>query len=66
MHLEPAIVFPSGRELDERKQRFVLVEDAVGREMQNAAAYLELHIEQGPVLEGGPERLGVVTGIWTT
>jgi N-carbamoyl-L-amino-acid hydrolase len=26
-------------------------------------AYAELHIEQGPVLEKGPERLGVVTGI---
>jgi beta-ureidopropionase / N-carbamoyl-L-amino-acid hydrolase len=26
-------------------------------------AYVELHIEQGPVLEGGPQRLGVVTGI---
>ena len=27
------------------------------------AAFVELHIEQGPVLEAGPERLGVVTGI---
>ncbi len=26
-------------------------------------AFVELHIEQGPVLEAGPERLGVVTGI---
>jgi N-carbamoyl-L-amino-acid hydrolase len=26
-------------------------------------AYVELHIEQGPVLEAGPQRLGVVTGI---
>ena len=26
-------------------------------------AYVELHIEQGPVLEAGPQRLGVVSGI---
>ena len=26
-------------------------------------AFVELHIEQGPVLEAGPQRLGVVTGI---
>jgi len=33
-----------------------------GRERQNAAAYLELHIEQGPVLEGRGIPLGVVLG----
>jgi hydantoinase/carbamoylase family amidase len=33
-----------------------------GRERTNAAAYLELHIEQGPVLEGLGIPLGVVLG----
>jgi len=33
-----------------------------GRERENAAAYLELHIEQGPVLEGLGLPLGVVQG----
>jgi beta-ureidopropionase / N-carbamoyl-L-amino-acid hydrolase len=33
-----------------------------GRERENAAAYLELHIEQGPVLEGLGLPLGVVLG----
>jgi N-carbamoyl-L-amino-acid hydrolase len=33
-----------------------------GRERANAAAYLELHIEQGPVLEGLGMPLGVVLG----
>src|SRR5205823_509357 len=32
------------------------------REQANAAAYLELHIEQGPVLEGLGLPLGVVLG----
>ena len=32
------------------------------REQKNAAAYLELHIEQGPVLEGMGMPLGVVLG----
>ena len=32
------------------------------REQENAAAYLELHIEQGPVLEGMGLPLGVVLG----
>lgn len=31
-------------------------------ELQHAAAYLELHIEQGPVLEAAGEPLGVVLG----
>ena len=33
-----------------------------GRHLENAAAYLELHIEQGPVLERMDLPLGVVTG----
>ncbi len=33
-----------------------------GRQLQNAAAYLELHIEQGPVLERMDVPLGVVLG----
>jgi len=33
-----------------------------GGELQNAAAYLELHIEQGPVLEEANLPLGAVTG----
>ncbi len=33
-----------------------------GRQLENAAAYLELHIEQGPVLERMDLPLGVVTG----
>jgi hydantoinase/carbamoylase family amidase len=35
---------------------------AAQKEQQNAAAYLELHIEQGPVLEGMGLPLGVVLG----
>nr|MBA2714195.1 Zn-dependent hydrolase [Rubrobacteraceae bacterium] len=33
-----------------------------GRQLENAAAYLELHIEQGPVLESMDLPLGVVLG----
>jgi beta-ureidopropionase / N-carbamoyl-L-amino-acid hydrolase len=33
-----------------------------GRQLENAAAYLELHIEQGPVLEGMGLALGAVVG----
>ena len=33
-----------------------------GRQLKNAAAYLELHIEQGPVLEGLKLPVGVVLG----
>lgn len=33
------------------------------RSSRDVAAYLELHIEQGPVLEGEKKDLGVVTGI---
>jgi len=35
---------------------------AAGRHLRDAAAYLELHIEQGPVLESMGLPLGVVTG----
>lgn len=35
-----------------------------GRQLQNAAAYLELHIEQGPVLESLNLPLGVVLGTY--
>lgn len=35
---------------------------AAGKELQNAAAYLELHIEQGPVLERLQLPLGAVIG----
>jgi beta-ureidopropionase / N-carbamoyl-L-amino-acid hydrolase len=35
---------------------------AAGKQLQNAAAYLELHIEQGPVLESLALPLGVVLG----
>src|SRR5690606_24878133 len=35
---------------------------ASGKQLQNAAAYLELHIEQGPVLESMDLPLGVVLG----
>jgi N-carbamoyl-L-amino-acid hydrolase len=41
--------------------RFDRVRDA-GRRLADAAAYLELHIEQGPVLESLGIPLGVVTG----
>src|SRR5262245_58191269 len=41
--------------------RFDGVLDA-GRRLRSAAAYLELHIEQGPVLESMGLPLGVVTG----
>jgi hydantoinase/carbamoylase family amidase len=34
------------------------------RQLENAAAYLELHIEQGPVLEGLDLPLGVVLGTY--
>ncbi|WP_317644309.1 M20/M25/M40 family metallo-hydrolase [Sporosarcina sp. GW1-11] len=30
------------------------------------AAFLELHIEQGPVLEAKEEPIGIVTGLWMT
>src|SRR5205085_8404075 len=35
-----------------------------GRQLDNAAAYLELHIEQGPVLEGLGLPLGAVLGTY--
>ena len=61
--------------LDLRDRDGVRLEDAVreygvdmarvldaGKQLKNAAAYLELHIEQGPVLETRGEALGVVLG----
>jgi N-carbamoyl-L-amino-acid hydrolase len=37
--------------------------DRAQRSAQDVALYLELHIEQGPVLENAGQRLGVVSGI---
>jgi N-carbamoyl-L-amino-acid hydrolase len=37
--------------------------DSARRQRRDIALYLELHIEQGPVLEQAGQRLGVVTGI---
>lgn len=37
--------------------------DAARRDLSEIAAYLELHIEQGPVLEQGGENVGIVTAI---
>ncbi len=60
------------RSIDGRTIRHVLaaagldLERAVSeapREPSSLAAYLELHIEQGEVLESGGKRLGVVSGI---
>ena len=56
-------------ERDTRDETGVAVRDAVGRELPEAgwlrppAAYLELHIEQGPVLASTGAPLGVVTAI---
>lgn len=36
---------------------------AAKRNLEEIAAYLELHIEQGPVLEAGGESVGIVTAI---
>lgn len=36
---------------------------AAGRSPREIAGYLELHIEQGPVLEQGGEQIGIVEGI---
>jgi hydantoinase/carbamoylase family amidase len=47
--------------LAEHGVRFDHVKEA-GRRLRDAAAYLELHIEQGPVLESLGRPLGVVTG----
>lgn len=50
----PDALAAHGIELDRVKE--------AGRELQNAAAYIELHIEQGPVLESLGLPLGVVLG----
>ena len=59
-----------GDELDTRDDAGVTLRDAVGRELPAAgwlerppAAYLELHVEQGPVLARLGAPLGVVTAI---
>lgn len=54
-----------GISLDDALKRCGVSVDRIGdagKERGNAAAYLELHIEQGPVLEGMGLPLGVVTG----
>src|SRR3954469_4877124 len=56
---------PDGIGLPEAVGRFGVELDRVleaKRELENAAAYLELHIEQGPVLEAMDLPLGVVLG----
>src|SRR5579872_604112 len=40
-----------------------LLRDVPDRPSEKIAAYLELHIEQGPILERAGARLGIVTGI---
>lgn len=50
----PDALAAQGVDLDRAKE--------AGKQLQNAAAYLELHIEQGPVLESLGLPLGVVLG----
>jgi N-carbamoyl-L-amino-acid hydrolase len=50
----PEALAAHGVDLDHAKES--------GRQLENAAAYLELHIEQGPVLESLDLPLGVVLG----
>ncbi|HBY99340.1 MAG TPA: Zn-dependent hydrolase, partial [Chloroflexi bacterium] len=50
----PDALAAHGNDLDRVKE--------AGRELENAAAYIELHIEQGPVLESLRLPLGVVLG----
>jgi len=52
---------PMPEVLTEHGVRFDRVKEC-GRRLRDAAAYLELHIEQGPVLESLALPLGVVTG----
>ncbi len=52
----PEALATYGVNLDQAKQ--------AGKQLQNAAAYLELHIEQGPVLESLGLPLGVVLGTY--
>lgn len=54
-----------GTRLADAVQRYgvdILQAKAAGKELHNAAAYLELHIEQGPVLESLNLPLGAVIG----
>ena len=54
-----------GTRLADAVQRYgvdILHAKAAGKELRNAAAYLELHIEQGPVLERLDLPLGAVIG----
>jgi hydantoinase/carbamoylase family amidase len=53
LRLDEAVA-PYGVDLDQARE--------AEKQRQNAAAYLELHIEQGPVLEGRNEPLGAVVG----
>jgi hydantoinase/carbamoylase family amidase len=52
------------RWVDALREHGVDLDDALeaGRQLESAAAYLELHIEQGPVLESMDLPLGVVLG----
>ncbi|MFY9855407.1 MAG: Zn-dependent hydrolase [Terracidiphilus sp.] len=55
----------SGKRLEDALAECGVSIDSIGdagRERKNAAAYLELHIEQGPVLEGMGLPLGAVLG----
>lgn len=52
----PDALVAYGVQLDQAKQ--------AGQQLRNAAAYLELHIEQGPVLESLGLPLGVVLGTY--
>ena len=51
----PDAIGPHGVDLDSALE--------ARKQLENAAAYLELHIEQGPVLERAGIDLGIVTGI---
>jgi beta-ureidopropionase / N-carbamoyl-L-amino-acid hydrolase len=53
-HALPDVLAAHGVDLDRALE--------AGRQLESAAAYLELHIEQGPVLEGMNLPLGVVLG----
>jgi allantoate deiminase len=55
-----------GRSIREAMQAFGLDPDGIGAARRNASdivAYVELHIEQGPVLESRGQPVGVVTAI---
>lgn len=57
---------PAGERLDEAICRFGGVPERLNRPLLEAGqvrAFLELHIEQGPVLEAAGQPVGIVTGI---